>query len=598
MNVLKSLDSFPSLTRRLWSHIAQRRKYQFGLLSGLMLISSFTEVISLGAVLPFIGVLVAPVKVFEHPIIQDMAYFLGINSPEQLVLPLTVTFAAAAIVAGIMRTILLWASTRLSYANGSDLSIEVYRRSLYQPYEVHASRNSSEVLSAMTDKANSVVGSVLLQLITLISSTVLLTLITFSLFIINPLVALISLTGFGVSYVLITWLVSKRLQRNGQRISEEQSRVIKIIQEGLGGIRDVLLGGSQQVYCDSYRKADHALRSAQGNNVFMSGSPRYVMEAVGIVLITILAYSLSKKVGGVASALPILGALALGAQRLLPALQNIFSSWASIVGSKRALADIVDLLDQPLNKELIGLSSDPLKFDNLINFNDIRFHYSGDSSWVLDGINLTIPKGARYGFIGRTGSGKSTLLDLLMGLLKPTEGEVLIDGKCISGYLLRAWQQKIAHVPQSIYLTDATLAENIAFSVPPEDIDLKRVHKAAKQAQISEYIESDPKGYDALVGERGIKLSGGQLQRIGIARALYKQPSILIFDEATSALDTETEHSVMDAIEGLDRSLTILIIAHRLTTLQKCDTIVELENGRVSAQGTYEQMIEAQSFNK
>jgi ATP-binding cassette, subfamily B, bacterial PglK len=598
MNVLKSLDSFPSLTRRLWSHITQRRKYQFGLLSGLMLISSFTEVISLGAVLPFIGVLVAPVKVFEYPIIQDMAYFLGINSPEQLVLPLTITFAAAAIVAGIMRTILLWASTRLSYANGSDLSIEVYRRSLYQPYEVHASRNSSEVLSAMTDKANSVVGSVLLQLITLISSTVLLTLITFSLFIINPLVALISLTGFGVSYVLITWLVRKRLQRNGQRISEEQSRVIKIIQEGLGGIRDVLLDGSQQVYCDSYRKADHALRSAQGNNVFMSGSPRHVMEAVGIVLITILAYSLSKKVGGVASALPILGALALGAQRLLPALQNIFSSWASIVGSKRALADIVDLLDQPINKELIGLSSDPLKFNNLINFNDIRFHYSGDSSWVLDGINLAIPKGARYGFIGRTGSGKSTLLDLLMGLLKPTEGELLIDGKRISGGLLRAWQQKIAHVPQSIYLTDATLAENIAFSVPPEDIDLKRVHKAAKQAQISEYIESDPKGYDALVGERGIKLSGGQLQRIGIARALYKQPSILVFDEATSALDTETEHSVMDAIEGLDRSLTILIIAHRLTTLQKCDTIVELENGRVSAQGTYEQMIEAQSFNK
>ena len=598
MNLLKSQDSYLSLIRRLWIHITQRRKYQFGLLSGLMLISSFMEIISLGAVIPFIGILIAPVKIFEHPIIQDMSYFLGINSPEQLVLPLTVTFAAAAIAAGIMRTILLWASTRLSYANGSDLSIEVYRRSLYQPYEVHASRNSSEVLSAMTDKANSVVGSVLLQTITLINSTVLLILITLSLFIINPLVALISLIGFGISYVLITCLLRKRIQRNGQLISEEQSRVIKIIQEGLGGIRDVILNGSQQVYCESYRKADHALRSAQGNNVFMSGSPRYVMEAVGIVLITILAYSLSKKVGGVASALPILGALALGAQRLLPAIQNIFSSWASILGSKRALADIVNLLDQPVDKKLIGLSSDPLKFNNLINFNDIRFRYSGDSSWVLDGINLTIPKGARYGFIGRTGSGKSTLLDLLMGLLKPTEGEILIDGKRISGDLLRAWQKRIAHVPQSIYLTDTTMAENIAFSVPPKDIDLKRVHKAAKQAQISEYIESNPKGYDALVGERGIKLSGGQLQRIGIARALYKQPSILVFDEATSALDTETEHSVMDAIEGLNRSLTILIITHRLTTLQKCDTIVELKNGRVSAKGTYEQMIEVQSFNK
>jgi ATP-binding cassette subfamily B protein len=592
------MDSLSSLVRRLWSHITQRRKYQFGLLSGLMLISAFMEVISLGAVLPFIGVLVAPERVFEYPAVQDVAYLLGINSPEQLVLPLTVAFASAALAAGIMRTILLWASTRLSYANGSDLSIEVYRRSLYQPYEVHVARNSSEVISAMTDKANSVVGSVLLQFITLISSTVMLTAITFGLFVVNPLVALISIIGFGVSYGLITWLSRKRLQDNGQRISEEQTQVIKVIQEGLGGIRDVLLDGTQQVYCNIYRKADQALRRAQGNTVFVSGSPRYAMEALGMILITILAYSLSKKAGGVATALPILGVLALAAQRLLPALQSIFTAWASIIASKSALADIVDLLDQPIAKELIGLPTAPLKFHNLISFNNIRFHYSGDSSWVLDGINLAIPMGSRYGFIGRTGSGKSTLLDLLMGLLKPTEGELLIDGQLISGSLLRAWQRRIAHVPQNIYLTDTTLAENIAFGVSPENIDLKRVHKAAKKAQISEYIEGNPKGYDALIGEQGVRLSGGQRQRIGIARALYKQADILIFDEATSALDSATEQSVMDAIEGLDHNLTIIMIAHRLTTLQKCDIIVKLENGRVSAQGTYEQMIVASASKK
>ncbi len=600
MKITNNTGSLPSLIRRLWSHITQHRKHQFALLSGLMFVSAFTEVISLGAILPFIGVLIAPESVFEYPIVQNVAYFFGINSPEQLILPLIITFVVAALVAGIMRTVLLWASTRLSYANGSDLSIEVYRRSLYQPYEVHVARNSSEVLSAMTDKANSVVGSVLLQLITLISSTVMLIAITFGLFAINPRVALISIIGFGVSYGLITWLARKRLQFNGQRISEEQTQVVKVIQEGLGGIRDILLDGTQQVFCDIYRKSDQALRRAQGDNVFMSGSPRYAMEAIGIVLITILAYSLNKEAGGVATALPILGALAFAAQRLLPALQNIFNAWASITSSQGALSDIVDLLDQSICKVLIGSSPTPLKFHNLIKFDGIRFRYSGNSSWVLNGINLAIPMGARYGFIGRTGSGKSTLLDLLMGLLKPSEGMMLVDGQLINGHLLRAWQQRVAHVPQSVYLTDATLAENIAFGVSPKDINLERVYDAAKQAQISEYIESNPKGYDALVGERGALLSGGQRQRIGIARALYKKADILVFDEATSALDSVTEQLVMEAIEGLDRNLTILIIAHRLTTLRNCDAIVELENGRVLAQGTYEEMIESSQkiFNK
>ena len=239
---------------------------------------------------------------------------------------------------------------------------------------------------------------------------------------------------------------------------------------------------------------------------------------------------------------------------------------------------IISIIQRKINNCKVKLNG----FDvNSINFNNVRFRYSKDSPWVLDGVNLTIPAGARFGFIGSTGSGKSTLLDLLMGLLKPTEGELLVDGQLINGRTLRAWQQTIAHVPQSIYLTDTTLAENIAFGVLPEDIDLKRVYEAAKQAQIAAYIESQSMGYNTLVGERGVRLSGGQRQRIGIARALYKQANILVFDEATSALDNATERSVMNAIEGLDHNLTILIIAHRLTTIKNCDTIVELENGRV-----------------
>jgi len=234
----------------------------------------------------------------------------------------------------------------------------------------------------------------------------------------------------------------------------------------------------------------------------------------------------------------------------------------------------------------------PLPFKDAIRFDDVRFHYISDGPWVLGGINLTIPKGANVGFVGSTGSGKSTMLDLLMGLLTPTKGALLVDGEPVKGNRLRAWQRTIAHVPQSIYLADTTLAENIAFGVPPGDIDLDRVKQAARQAQIASFIESRSEGYNAFVGERGIRLSGGQRQRIGIARALYKQASVLVFDEATSALDNATEQSVMDSIEGLGSDLTILLIAHRLTTVQRCDIIVELENGRVVAQGTYEQLLE------
>jgi ATP-binding cassette subfamily B protein len=235
----------------------------------------------------------------------------------------------------------------------------------------------------------------------------------------------------------------------------------------------------------------------------------------------------------------------------------------------------------------------PLPFKESIRFDGIRFRYSGTTPWVLDDFNLTVPKGARVGFVGRTGSGKSTALDLLMGLLQPTEGQVLVDGQAIEGDRVRAWQRTIAHVPQSIFLADATIAQNIAFGVLPQDIDLDRVRAAARQAQIADFIESRAEGYDEVVGERGIRLSGGQRQRIGIARALYKRATVLVFDEATSALDNGTEQAVMDAIGALDSELTILLVAHRLSTVQRCDVIVQLENGRVLAKGKFEQLLES-----
>jgi ATP-binding cassette subfamily B protein len=587
----------PALLGRLWRHLSPRRRRQFVLIMGLILVSAFAEVVSLGAVLPFLGILTAPDKVFKFRLVAQTAHAWGINSPDRLLLPLTLAFAALALTAGAIRMLVLWVSTRFTFASGADISIEVYRRTLFQPYSVHVSRNSSEVISGITAKVGNVVLSVLLPLMTLISSTIVLLAIMAALIAIDTKVALIAMAAFGSAYGLITRLSRRRLERNSRRVADEYTRVIKALQEGLGGIRDVLLDGTQEFYCDVYRRADHLFRSAQGENIVIGQSPRYIMEVLGMVLVATLAYVLSRQPGGVIMAFPVLGALALGAQRMLPALQQAYNAWANMAGSHASLADTVELLDQPFQAQELQPALAPLPLRSAIRFSRVRFRYTPSGPWVLDDFDLTIQRGARVGLVGGTGSGKSTAMDLLMGLLLPTEGEVIVDGEPIRGTRIRAWQKSIAHVPQNIYLADATVAENIAFGVRREDIDMQRVRSAAEQAQIADFLEGMPQGYDASVGERGVRLSGGQRQRIGIARALYKRASVLVLDEATSALDNATERSVMDAIEALDRDLTILLVAHRLSTVRRCDTIVELSQGRVVAQAPYDELLEcSQSF--
>ena len=579
---------------RLWYCMGQRRQKQFAILMLLTLVSTFAEIVSLGMVLPFLSIMIVPEKVFNYPLFAYHHQAWGITSAEQLVLPLTIGFIFAALMAAGIRLLVLRESTKFAFASGADLSIEVYRRTLYQPYSVHLTRNSSEVVSGIINKVNDVVFWVMLPMLTLISSLFLLVAITLTLLFIDPVVALSLITCFGTIYAIITLFFRSRLRLNAQRIAHEQKQVVKALQEGLCGIRDVLLDGTQPIYCEIYRQADHPLRQAYGSNIFIAGSPRYIMEALGMALIACLAYILSLSDEGIGVALPVLGALALGAQRLLPALQQAYSAWTSILGSHASLADMVALLDQPLSEELLQPIPESLPFEQSIRFDAVRFRYSSDGPWVLNGLNLTIPKGARVGIVGSTGSGKSTTLDILIGLLMPTEGKLLIDGVPCAGSRVRAWQKTIAHVPQNIYLADATLAENIAFGIPKAAIDMSRVRQAAQQAHIADFIESRLGGYEAKVGERGIRLSGGQCQRIGIARALYKQAKVLVFDEATSALDNITEISVMDAIDGLDRDLTIILIAHRITTLSRCDKVVELEQGYVKKEGSYAELLTSQ----
>jgi ABC-type multidrug transport system fused ATPase/permease subunit len=586
------MQAVSQLLARLWRHVAPHRRRQLSFLLFLMLTTSFAEIVSIGAVIPFLGVLTSPDRIFQINALKPIFIAMDLTAPSQLVLPISIAFGTAALIAGSMRLFLLWASSRISFGIGSDISISIYNRTLYQPYAVHCGRNSSEVIDGIISKAHIVIHGTVLPVLTILSSVVMLLAILGALLVIDPFIAVSAFSGFGIIYALIYFMTRDRLSVNSKRVAYESTQVIKYLQEGLGGIRDVLIDGSQATYCETYQIADRGLRRAQCDNFIISNSPRYVMEALGMLLIAFLAYVLSQQPGGLTKVIPFLGALALGAQRLLPVMQQAYGSWASIQGGQASLEDTLGFLDQQLPDYANQPNPAPILFADNININQLEFHYSKNANSVLKLINLTIKKGSRVGFVGTTGSGKSTLLDIIMGLLEPSEGRLEIDGTPITRTNCRAWQAHIAHVPQSIFLADSSIEENIAFGVPKNEIDIERVRRAAQQAQLSDTIESLPEQYQTPVGERGVRLSGGQRQRIGIARALYKKADVIVFDEATSALDSETEKAVMQAIESLSEELTLLIIAHRLTTLQKCTQIIELVDGQIKNIGSYDEITE------
>ncbi|MFL2712037.1 MAG: ABC transporter ATP-binding protein [Gammaproteobacteria bacterium] len=585
--------SLTSLFQDLWSHISKRRKIQFLLLLILTIFASIAEVVSLGAILPFIGILTQPEQVFESPWLSEFISFFGIKSGQELVLPLTVAFGLAAIIAGSLRLLLLWLSIKLSNATGADLSIEVYERTLYQPFSVHLERSSSEIISGITQKVTAATG-VLLAVTAVITSSLLFTSIMTTMLIVDPAVTIIAGLTFGAAYLVVVFFTSSRFELNSRSIATQQTQVVKALQEGLGAIRDVILDATQLVYTNIYRKAILFLMKANGENRFMNQAPRYAMESLGMVLIAIFVLALTNRPGGITSALPLLGMLALGAQRLLPLMQQIYGNWSVVAGSHAALNDVVNLLNQPFPSNHYKEELKPINIENSFSLQNIQFRYNDDTPWVLDDISLEIKKGSRIGLIGATGSGKSTTLDLIMGLLEPSKGSLVVDNRIIDDSLIRSWRRTVAHVPQSIFLADSSIAENIAFGVLPDQIDMARVKKAASKAMISDFIESRKNNYNEIVGERGVRLSGGQRQRIGIARALYKKANIIIFDEATSALDNETEEIVMETIRNLGNDLTLIIVAHRLTTLKDCTKIIELQNGKISRTGSFQDIIQDQ----
>lgn len=547
----------------------------------LMLLGAVAELATLGSVMPFLAAVADPSSALSSRWTAFISNLLGLQNLGQIILPATILFVSAVLIAGAIRLFLTWASLKFVFRISHDLSAGVYKTAIYQPYNYHGANNTSELIAGI-DKVQVVTFGVLLPLMQAAIGSVITIFVIGALLAIDAGIVLVAAGAFASAYLAISFFTRSKLRSNSEIIARAQTNRVQAVQEGFGGIRDVLLDHAEPIYFGKFATADLALRNARTTNLFIGSSPRYVVETFSIVLVAALAFWLGQKPGGLTAALPVLGALAFGAQKILPAANNIYNGWAQIKGNQQLLLDVLNLMELPVSESKKNEANIlPVAFNREIELADVSFGYGDGKDLVVDRVSLTISKGSRIAFVGKTGSGKSTIVDIIMGLLEPTSGSINIDVEQLSRKNIKSWQKNLAHVAQDVFLIDASIAENIAFGVPFDQIDEQLVHKAAAKAALSSFVENMRNGYDTVVGERGIRLSGGQKQRIGLARAFYKQADVLILDEATSALDHQTEHEVIDAIEKLDRNTTILTVAHRLSPLSRYDQIFRVEDGKV-----------------
>ncbi|MDP2782153.1 ABC transporter ATP-binding protein [Devosia sp.] len=551
----------------------------------MSILTSVLEVASISSLLPLLSALINPGQLATLPVIGSLFDLVNAQSDAQILAIASFLFCGLAVLAGAARFLLTNILARLSYAIGSDFALGIYLRAIRRPLSEQLKSNSSDVISAVSIKSEIVVRQFLFPILTIANSSVLSVAIIALLFVASPIVTIASSLSFGLLYLAVHLLTHKRLRTASETIDTETNRIVKKMQEGLGSVRDIILDGNHKLYERDFVTSETPLRRARADIQIISQVPRYVIEAGGFVLFGALAYVLASR-GMLSEFLPGLGVLALGLQRLLPTLQQAYAAWACIQGARHVVASTLEFLDLELPLE--DSATRPMSFNRSIDIDAVHFSYGVGNRRVLNGISFQIKKGTRLGIVGKTGSGKSTLLDIMMGLLAPTGGTVRVDGVEIDFRRPGGWHKLVAHVPQSIFIADASIRENIALGVDRKLIDSERVHRCAEKAQLAEFHDQLPQGLDTVVGERGAWLSGGQRQRIGIARALYKSATLLVLDEATGALDEGTESAVMQSIEELGDEITIVMVAHKMASLRFCDQIIELRNGAIYRVGIFQ----------
>ena len=582
--------SLLALLAEVYGYLSPRRRRHLYLLFALMLAGAIAELATIGSLLPFLSLLAGVEQPERLPTLSRLLALLGATTPREQVWMAAGMFAAIALLAAAVRVALNWSTQVFTSRLGVELSVDIQRRILAQPYAYHLTHSSSEAVAAM-DKVQSLVLHVVLQLIYAFAAGVISFVIIAALIYVQPFAAITAAAAFSLIYAVVSAATGAPLARNSRLIGRTYEQRVAIVQESIGAIRDVIIDGAQKVYLHAYARVAERYSNATATTSFIAAAPRFVVEAAGMAVIAMVAVLIANRLGGLAYALPLLGAVALGAQRLLPLLQQVYHGWASVSGHRSSVAEVLELLRLPAPAE--GADPiEPLPLRDRISIEHVSFSYPGTRGSVIEDVTFEIAGGSIVGLIGKTGSGKSTLADLVMGLIEPTQGRITVDGVPLTGDERARWLRSIAHVPQSIFLADASIEQNIAFGVPRKHIDRERLRSAAVSAQLHDFAASLPDGYDTIVGERGIRLSGGQRQRLGIARAIYKHAPVLVLDEATSALDEATEAAVIESIAALgDEGRTIIIIAHRLSTVAGCGVLVRLDEGRVVATGSYGQVV-------
>ena len=573
-----------ALLARLFLKLKNRRKYQIYFLFLLIFGSALIELFNLSLAFPFLEIISNSQNIDNFKNLRSFFAFFGFVEGQDLILPMVITFSFTALFAAIIKNCNLWYGARLAASIGSDLSCDCFRINLCQDYEQFIQNNTSDLIANNTIFVNQVTDTLQISARFFTALIISVFISTYLLFF-NFFYSLCAIIIFLFVYIIIAKLSKSSLKRNSKTIANNAKSQVQLIQETNGFIRDILLSSNQKEYLNIYKKIDFNKRISEAKNLFINLFPRNTIESILLIFIASTSYYISKR-SSLEIIIPTIGTFAIGAQKLLPYMQQTYGSWSSLIGSSESIIKVFQMLEIPCNELIFNYQNKPLQIKKDLVAKNLSLRYIGSKRFVFRGINFKISTGDIVGIVGETGSGKSSLADLLMGLLIPTEGALEVDGLNIFDRNnlndLMNWRKSISHVPQNIYLVDSTIAANIAFNSNRKDINLSKVKESAKRANIHKFINELPERYSTFVGENGIKLSGGQRQRIGIARALYKESSVLVFDEATSALDIDTENKILETIYSLRGFKTIFIISHRPNTLKKCDKIVRFSKGKVN----------------